>query len=436
MIRKSFLFTFYIFSLLVIPFYIGPELAKNFQLNVERILLVCICVFIIFKLFKKGTYRKISALQSRHKLFLYGFVVFFIWRGLSALNSTEMVSVFHFIYEFISNFLIFFVFYIFFFDKGYFDKFLEIVFLSVFVVFSFALLEFFLGRNVFASLAPADAGAAISSEAIIRGSVYRVKSVFEHPLTLGHFCVMTLPLILFLKNKSTYSVFSSKSFLSIAVILMAILTGSRMTMLCCTLILVIYLIIDGPKVKVKEGVTPRKASLFLWPFILSLPIIALLGVSMLSGRGSLDSYVRQAQIANGLQVIQMEPLFGFGQGPGGMVAIEKYGTAMKLWAQNAATIDNWFLSVLLSSGYPGLAFFILFNLFIIIELKSIYLNRFYYKSISSPYYNLWVSLVVSYSFGLMFMVILSIFTLHPFFYIIVAALLCTSAKLKSDGQEL
>ncbi|WP_202940782.1 O-antigen ligase family protein [Alteromonas macleodii] len=434
MISSSKLFAFYVFTLLVVPFYIGPEIATNFQINLERLALVLITFYVFFKLLKTRTYFAIGDMYKKNKVFLLFFSLFFLWRFFTAISSEYIVSIFLFLYELISNFLVFFAFYLFVFSKGNSEKFLKVVYFSIYFVFAFSILEFVLGKNIFATLAPANSGAAISSEAIVRGSVYRVKSVFEHPLTLGHFCVMVLPLTLFIKGYAS-SNFRKNNLLSLFVIAMAGLTGSRMTLLCCTLILIIYFLTNTTKIRFLEGAKPTKISTFIWPFLVILPFLALMSISILSGRDSLDSYVRHAQIINGLQVISMEPIFGFGQGPGGMLAIAKYGTAMKLWAQNAHTIDNWFLSILMASGYPGLLLFIVLNVLVFINLKKIFIGRERYKAISPSVYSLWLAFSISYVFGLLFMGILSIFTLHPLFYILLAGLLWATAELKKLKWE-
>lgn len=430
MLRKVQFLLFYTFALLVVPFYIGPELAKNAQINLERLLLIALCLMFFFNLGKKKFYIDFMLLYKNHSLFIIFFVGYFFWRGISAINSPNNVSIFLYIYELISNFIVFLVFYCFLFNKGMYSNFFSVVFLSTFFVFSFALLELVLGKNIFASLAPSDAGAAITSEAIVRGVVYRVKSVFEHPLTLGHFCVMVLPLVLFYKFAYNDSAKYQRFTLVSSILSMAVMTGSRMTMLCCTMIIVIYFLLEGPKIKFLENSKAKSIIFYIWPIIFSLPILAIGVVSFLSGRSSLDSYVRQAQVANGLQVIKMEPIFGFGQGPGGMLAIERFGTAMKLWAENAATIDNWFLSVLLASGYPGLFLFLMFNIFVFLDIYRNFKNRKKLSREQSSDYNIWLGLSISYMFGFLFMIILSIFTLHPFFYIVLAGVLYFSIKLK------
>lgn len=430
-VKTSNLLLAYVFSLLVIPFYIGPELTSNAQINAERVLLLLICFLFFFLLLKKRTYKNIRTLYIQNRVFFSLFSLFFIWRAISTVASGQIVSYFLYAYEIVSNFLIFIVFYIYIFNNKNHKTFFSVLYFSTIFVFVFSILEFSLQKNIFASLAPSDAGAAIKSSSIVRGSVYRVKSVFEHPLTLGHFCVMVLPIVLFSKISLFKFYKLVKIALAVSLIVMIFLTGSRMTMLSSIIILTIFIVTYGPKIKLNSGSQTRRSLFFIWPLLLFTPVIAINFIISFSGRSSFESYVRIAQVVNGLQVIEMRPLLGFGLGPAGMKAIESFGTAMKLWTENAATIDNWFLSVLLASGYPSLLLFIGMHLAVFLKLFKTYRKRELLLRTQSEYFSLWVGLSLSFTFGLAFMSILSIFTLHPLFYILLAALLRLDFELNT-----
>lgn len=421
----------YLFTLVSIPFYIGPEIAANVQINAERVLLVA--TLMLFFLSKKSAnyLSGITTLYARNSFFMTVFTLFFLWRGMSSILAGQNVAIYLFLYEVASNFLILIVFYVAVFTKDGFDKVLIVLKWSLCIVLFFAVVEFILGINILASLAPANAGKAITASAITRTGVLRVKSVFEHPLTLGHLCVMILPILLFIDTKMLVP--KLKWLGVISVTLLVIATGSRMTVALSAVIFVVYLLLAGPRLRFNGGRSGIRVGVLLLPLLIIVPLWGGGVIGGITGTGQLDSYVRRAQITNGLIAIEQKPMFGFGQGSAGLSAIADVvrsgERSLRLWNANFATVDNWYLSVLLSAGYPGLILFIMFNVSLWFIALRTRMNRTIIRRMkSNQEYGLWLGLFVSIVAGQVFMLILSIFTMQPFFYILIAAFLFYTNK--------
>ncbi len=420
----------YLFALLAIPFYIGPELAPNVQINAERLLLMLLAMFFVHTLRFRKRSDEVYGLFYSFQLFMLLFTLFFIWRGLAAFVSPYRVSGYLFIYELVSNYLIFIIFYVTVFRVHGFFRVLRVLKFGLIVIFCFALLEAILGESILSRFALSDAGQAINATSIWRSGLLRVKSVFEHPLTLGHFLVMALPLILFIGRK--YLLLREKILLLILILSMIIMTGSRATMLIAMCIIIIFFLISGPRIRLNNNSVFSLKSILL-PILLITPIVIIGLVEERTGSEAFMSYTRYAQIVNGFIAIGEKPWFGFGQGPGGTAAIEsvvRYGAeSLKLWERNFNTIDNWFLSILLASGYPSLFLFIGFNLVILFTGLRCVLTRSIRNDMHAQGdYGLMIGVFLSLCAGFLFMIILSIFTLHPLYYILMAGFMYLTEK--------
>lgn len=424
-------------ALLVVPFYIGPELAPNAQLNAERFLLVLLAASLIDRGSAQMFFRGSNVLLRQRALVAVTLTAYFLLRFISALFSPFPVSVLFVVNEIASQLFVFLVFFSLFLHFDLRRQIGVIFALSIFLILLIVLVELAFGQNFLTSLAPEGAGTAINNQAIVRSGLLRVKGTFEHPLTLAHMVVMILPVLLF-------SSLGLRPFVRIAAILSLILmglsTGSRTLVVLMVLELGIWSMLRP--IRFNTGATTftsRGVALLLGPIAIGLAIYV---AQQISGTSLFESGVRSAQIRNGMIGIQAKPWFGYGPGPGAIAAITdgmRGGVgAMRLWRENLSTVDNWFLSVLLSSGFTTFFAFLALIAAILAQGKDVLLEgimraRLAAQGMDSLAIGLWLGCL----FGAGFMAVLSIFTLHPLFYILAAWLtaLVTRARLSREDAR-
>ncbi|QYJ06361.1 O-antigen ligase family protein [Qipengyuania flava] len=410
----------YLVALLLVPFYIGIEPVENAQINLERGLLILLAASVakrdVLPTFSAGV-RDLFAYRNGLALFLTGY---FLVRAIAAALSPFAVSIPIVINDIASNFFVFLAFFVIFSQVRVEKEIARILEVSVLIIAGVVALELVLGFNVFTSLAPEGAGKAINEASIQRSGLLRVKGPFEHPLTLAHMVVMILPLFLFSKLP-----FSNPLRVLCVVLLvgMGFATGSRSGLVLVAFQLGLWAVLRPMRINLGSGyITTRGVAFAVAPLVLAAVLVL---AEQRSGSGLFESHVREAQIRNGLIAIREKPFFGFGPGPGAIAAITEGMRggigAMKLWRANLGTVDNWYLSVLLSSGFMGFAAFILLIGSILyqgVELFSNAARRYWLEQ--QGWDGLALGLLIGCTFGAIFMAILSIFTLHPLFFILAA----------------
>lgn len=427
----------YLFALLCIPFYIGPELATNVQLNVERLTLVLLASAVLAGAYGKVIRPAISQLWRTSPVFLLSFIGFFLWRALAAFVSPYTVSQYLVLNEVISNAFVFIMFFGLYFQKGTIQPILRILTFSVFWMAFIVLIELATQSNPFTPFASASAGDAILNASIERGGLLRAKGAFEHPLTLGQYVVFLLPIVLFM-DRAQLPV--RRAFLVAGLLIgIGIATGSRATMLILMVQILTYLLFWGLRV----GVAGRQVNLgvFLWVLV---PVAAFFVATLaerITGNELFSSYTRVAQIVNGLIAAGNAPWFGFGQGPGGTQAIADTVTyasgSLMLWEANLNTIDNWFLSILLGSGLPAVILFSIFNLTVLLPGAWCILHGPTRREIRDKgELGQFIGVFIAFGGSLGFMAILSIFTLHPLHFILLAWLGALCARYRRTSPSV
>ena len=300
----------YLFALLCVPFYIGPELATNVQLNLERVTLALLAAGVLIGVFGPVIRPALRFLWQNSPVFLLCFAGFFLWRITASILSPYAVSKYLVINELISNAFVFLLFFQLYFRRGAVQTVLRVLALSVLWMALVVAVEVATGTNPFTPLAPASAGQAILDANIERAGLLRAKGAFEHPLTLGQYVIFLLPVILFMDR----TLISRRRALTLGALLFAfgVATGSRATLVIMSVEVLLYLLFWGLRIG-KEG---RQVNLggMLWVFV---PVVAVLVASFaeqITGNSLFSSYTRVAQIVNGLIAVGDAPWVGFGQG--------------------------------------------------------------------------------------------------------------------------
>ena len=419
----------YLAALLMAPFYIGPEVAANAQINAERLLLLVLAATILMGSNLQRVGSALRVLISQRGLLFAVIVGFFVLRLISAFASPYPVSTLIVINELAANLMIFIVFFAIFFHFDIRREIQMVFVVSIVFMFFVACFELALGYNPFTQFAPAGAGMAINAAEMTRDGFLRVKATFEHSLTLGHTIVMLLPFFLFISKSSL----ALRSTMVGLLVFLAIATGSRSTILLAFVEIGIAAIYYGGAIRFGEArISTRALAISLAAVVL---VVAVTIATNTAGKGLFDSYIREAQINNGLIAIRQKLILGYGPGPGALEAIVagmKGIGAMRMWRANLETVDNWYLTVLLTSGVPAFILFVsMIGLLAKQAFELLFVNRVLAQRLRRhDHHALAVGVATATIFGAAFMAILSIFTVHALFYIFAAWLTATYVHAK------
>lgn len=243
-------------------------------------------------------------------------------------------------------------------------KLIDILVVVVAVVVFVGLIESVLEQNVYRIILP---DWMISSQDWVQGSLvqkirgggYRVQSVFEHPLTMGQFLVLFLPLIIYkfwsatcLRNRVLFFIFS------VLVVYLLFLSGSRSVFMGLFVqaflfgVLLIYFTIKENRASFLGWVITSIFSIVL----LVSPVIAYLSKRLVLGRSDNETNSTQARFdmfEKAIGVFKNDPVSLLtGHGAGQAAAVLDYRLP-----SGFLTIDSYILNVWLGSGLIGLVCF-------------------------------------------------------------------------------
>jgi O-antigen ligase len=271
--------------------------------------------------------------------------------------------------------------------KNYSDVKKVFLFLSLGCITSsvIAVLERLYGSNLFINIFPLDKEQVESlswiAEDKSRGGKYRVAGIFSHPLALGEYLSMCLPVVGSMAFATNKKIFRVALFSSIPLVFFAIyLTQTRSSIISAAISLLFYLLLIAAKLA--KNKTSFSTAIAGWFGIsaVSFLIIGSIGVAISIAQGNSteevgSSAARLIMVERTIESINKSPYFGYGPG-NAAITIGYIGLARNL------TIDSYYLSILLESGIPALIFFIL--LFIFISVKTLYagLNSPHPKSLT------------------------------------------------------
>lgn len=219
--------------------------------------------------------------------------------------------------------------------------------------------EWFYKDNLFRSLFPSDPDRMADLEWIVserfRDGVYRVSSLFKHPLVYGEYLAMTLPFCLYFLTNAKQSIVRYCAILGLIFIPIGIyVSHTRSSIIASVAGVIVYMIalaIGRSKVKSGRILVVMVAAIAACALMI---MMLFLTKDMLQGRTQGErgsSNARVIMFDRGITLIKEAPVFGYGPGTGA----SKIG---KLSSTSGITIDNYFLSVALETGVPGLILYI------------------------------------------------------------------------------
>lgn len=226
------------------------------------------------------------------------------------------------------------------------------------VVAGLGIFESRLQHTLFASLIPP--GMSFSSEYIqqaisekIRGGAYRIQSTFSHPLLLAEFLVFVFPIAVYFAfaGKDKLSKFTGILGLFLFPVAL-ILTGSRagvITIIVIVLIISIFLVRRSLRQQtfgMAGLVTVILSSALISAVMITILMAGIIRSDYFSGRNideKQSSKARVTMIQNGLPLIAKQPFLGYG--------VNMAANELGFKGNGALTIDNYYLSLALESGF-------------------------------------------------------------------------------------
>jgi hypothetical protein len=329
--------------------------------NAQRAMtIVMIALLLVEAAANRNSIPRLMRVASGSPAVVFFVVVYLIFRLASALQSDDLnLSINAAVADILSSgvFLYLGIFYAR--DLRRFNALITAVVLAAAVICIIGLFEKALGRNLVASAFPMleisrDDYIEIALADKMRGT-YRVQSTFFHPLAFASYLVLVMPLAMYCMQRAK-NVAGKCLYLGI-VILMTIdasYTGSRAALLVIALIALAYwvnrsigMLNTRPYVRRAIGITNLTLACFI--VVVAIPVAQHL-VAGTSEEEQASSDGRLVQFSRGAQSVGQHPVFGVGPRMAGKHAGIKDAFG--------ATVDNWYLTVVVESGVVALFCFV------------------------------------------------------------------------------
>lgn len=200
----------------------------------------------------------------------------------------------------------------------------------------------------------------------IRGGQYRAQSTFDHPIVFAQFLAALVPLAIYGLLRETSKFWRLVACIALPIALLAIAkSGSRSGIVSVVIAFGLMGCVMWLRA-IAHGKISKVIAIVALPALLGAIGIGYLVLQELAiGRSQQEmgsSGYRLQMLNLGVSALFDSPLWGFGQG----LAISKAGIVNPA---GLATIDNYFLSIALDSGYVGFALMVLFLL--VFSFKSL-----------------------------------------------------------------
>lgn len=351
-----------VFLGVVWPRYASIKLPGLPALPPARIALFVLLIFFIYLFAKRADFRRrlISAIHY-HGLVLYPLLALLLWRLIGIAGSEiPLLSVRGVLNESLSVYLPLLAALALVRSRQDVHAVLSVFLAATVVVVIVALYEFSVGRNVFYELFQVD------SEYLeqvlqdkLRGGTYRLQSTFAHPLALSEFLVLMVPVAIYMAFVRGFRWGRSLALLALVALaaFVIIRTGSRSGMggFAVVLALTAGIALTRLLLRARDGVLGGLYLLGIVATVMCAGIAIFLTQEVLIGRtaGERSSgLVRVLMWERGLEKAWEHPILGWGQD----LAAQVLGF---IGNRGVLTIDSYYLSVLLDTGFPGLTLYLI-----------------------------------------------------------------------------
>lgn len=434
--QSSVLLAVFIFVFTLWPFYIDIRLGENIGINPQRILIALITGVFFVGLFIDRTikYEIVRVAKSNKILFLFIFTYLFS-RVFSALVNGSAYSLYIVAYEILANFVLFFFALMYVRTPRDIEYVIVAIVTCAFLLSIYGIFEKVFEYNPLPFVTDTNSKAlAVAQSEKIRNDVYRIQATFEHPLSLVQFLVLAFPFALF------YIRIAERVFLptlmAVLIALAIVFTDSRGGLIA---IAVTFAIAAYFKISATSN-RERRLIVKLAFAVISVPALLLLIFLMtFSSSNQSSTNTRAIQLYNGWIAVKQKPLFGYGPGNAGETIYslsESDSSAKKIWRQ---TVDNLFISKSLESGLLAVLSFIALLINPLIRLSSATFESIRHREHKQSGY--YVAFISSISSVVLMMLVLSIFTSLPIFFVVfglavkLTTLIKENTELNSDASR-
>lgn len=411
-------------SLILWPSYLTIKVGELPGLNMTRLLIVLTIYIWLLALLKEHSYQKrlTEFISNNHSLLIFIFLPYFTWSFMTVFSSENLQSS---LYSSVKDFVYYFVLFTIASTVWYTPRKLMraisfIVYLSV-IVICVAWVEYFLQRNLFANLTPESfIGIETVTSGIFRDDVYRSWGTFSHPLALAQYCITVLPLVLwFASNNRMKRTFIGYT-VSIFLILTVFLTGSRSGIGVIIFMSVGYFTFTRLPNMIKHVRSMKSALIIVVAILFALTSIIgtyFIGNELVSGRSITEegsSSIRLLQLELGVPLVMARPIMGYGP-----------GEAAEVLGLSAKTIDNYYMTLVLESGFPVVLLFIVMQFYFILLAWSLQ------KKIQDSFGALSTAIMWAIAGNLIMLAIVSLEDVLPVMFLLFAMLI----SLKSYSEK-
>lgn len=357
--RLKYFFYFSIALLFLWPRYVYIPIDALPTKNPQRMFyLLFICYWLTKMLTMKGSihYAKKQIYLNRKIILLI--LVYFVWQIVSLLFSESPITSLTIVSVGVFEYLVpFFIVITVLRNIGDIDNFINVILFTTFIICIIGVIEAFVQHNLFESFIPAvekniEYLIQVSGSKFREGG-HRVQSTFNHPVLLGEYLSLIIPLILYrffvMEKKRIIMVF-----LFVLICFILIKTRARTGLAGLGIIVFFGTLLFNYRINVSKRYSKRLSYLLVPILIIIVPLAYYLLQALVIGRTSTESgstMIRIMILKQGIPLFLEAPFFGYGPGFGAITLnfTNNYGQI---------TLDNYYLLLLLDTGLPGLMSFL------------------------------------------------------------------------------
>jgi hypothetical protein len=231
------------------------------------------------------------------------------------------------------------------------------------VISLFAVAEVALRQNIFIKLVPYDSTnemfLTMAVESKLREGGYRAQASFNHPLLMAQFVVTVMPIIVYALFNQGGKWVKAVSFFSLASVPFLLWASrTRTAVLVAGVVLVIGFIMLATNAARRKRVSSAGSLLGGVGLVFATGLTCAVGVAAIvltvgrTAEESVSSLARAQMIQTAFRAALTEPLLGFGPALGSF-------QAAVYSSRGSASLDNYWLTLLLESGFPAMVMFLI-----------------------------------------------------------------------------
>lgn len=416
-----------VFFLPLWPVYAVIKVGALPGMNLQRALIIVLLgLWVLALIFGRKNADFLFRRIVRHWVPVSLFAVLMFWKFLSVTRSDEPFrSAYLATYEFVVYFLVFLAALTVWRTPRQIRRALLVLVAGSVLVSLVGVYESFVEYNIFASFVPISSEfTQIALDPKIRGE-YRVQSTFEHPLALAEYLLFIVPLAAFTAMRSRAALWRVVGALAVLLGVFVVWeTGSRSPLAIMIMLVIayaVYKVLSVKRTPISVGLT-----LVFLPLVFAAIVVGFGAVSGLAGGRTAEeagsTQVRTKQLDDGLPLVADEPLLGYGPGRSGA----EIGISTP---EGVFTVDNYYLTLVLESGVPALALFVLLLGFFIWKAMRLGWGR---PGFLHGFAGAMSLALVGFA---IFLSVLSLIQVFPLIFIAFALLLCVADVSAAKGAS-